>query len=94
MEVHSSFSPAAAILRFSSVLPMPPVTNLYQILACSFSFPDVSSKMLAICTKPSFFALDAKKVYFVRAWDSPAKAAHKFFSVCEPLSSINYHSFP
>ena len=35
-------------------------------------------------TMGSFFATEAKKVYLLRACDSPAKAACRFFSVCVP----------
>ena len=34
--------------------------------------------------KPFLFAFEAKKVYLLRACDSPAKAASRFFSVCVP----------
>ena len=49
MRVHSSFSPAAAATRFSSVEPMPS-RALNHSLACSFSFRAVSWKMAAICS--------------------------------------------
>ena len=39
---------------------VPPFKSLYQIFACSCSFFAVSSKRAAICTKPSFLALEAK----------------------------------
>lgn len=42
-------------------------SSLYHILACSFSLSAVFKKSSAICSKPSFFALEAKKVYLLRA---------------------------
>jgi len=51
MEVHSSFSPAAAASRLSRVPgTSPPCRYLNQILACSRSLPEVSVKMLEIWT--------------------------------------------
>ena len=51
----------ARMARFSAVEPIsPPCKYLYHILACSRSLAAVSSKRAAICTKPSFLALEAK----------------------------------
>jgi len=44
-----------------------------------FSFSAVSKNIAAICSYPSFFAWEAKKVYRFRAWDSPANAPKDFF---------------
>ena len=57
---------SAAVSKFSAVSPMPK-SSLYHILACSFSLSAVFKKSSAICSKPSFFALEAKKVYLLRA---------------------------
>ncbi len=64
---------------------MPP-SSLNHISACSFSLAAVCSNMRAICTYPSFFALEAKYVYLLRACDSPANASRRFCSVRVPLS--------
>ena len=51
---------AAASFKLSSVPGIaPPCRSLNQILACSFSLRAVSSKSWAICTNPSFLALEA-----------------------------------
>jgi hypothetical protein len=33
-------------------------------------------------------------VYLLRAWDSPANAAKRFFSVWLPAKSMSYNSLP
>jgi len=48
ISVHSSFSPAAAASKFVFVSALIPSNNLNHILACSLSFPAVSSKIAAI----------------------------------------------
>lgn len=55
ISVHSSFSPAAARTRFSSVEGIaPPQRSLNHSLACSFSFAAVSSKSpLSADSRPS-----------------------------------------
>ena len=58
--------------------------QISKIFACSFSLSAVFKNKSAICSKPSFFAFDAKYVYLLRACDSPEKAVLKFSSVFVP----------
>jgi hypothetical protein len=60
--------------------------------ACSFSLSEVSRKIAEICSNPSFFAALEKKLYRVRAYDSPENTARRLFSVGLPLNSIKIAS--
>ena len=59
MSVHSKFSPSAAAPRFWAVSPMPS-SSRNHIFAWYCSLALVLRKISAICSKPSFFATDAK----------------------------------
>jgi hypothetical protein len=52
----------------------------------------VSWKIPETCSYPSFFATLAKKLYLVRACDSPAKAARRLFSVWLPFRSMGINA--
>jgi hypothetical protein len=53
-----------------------------------FSFSEVSKKIADICSYPSFFAALAKKLYRVRACDSPVNAAQEIFF---RLAAFQFH---
>ena len=76
------FSSVADALKFFE-------PNLGVSFFVSSSFFEDSSDLLE-----AFFASNAGKVvYLLRAWDSPAKAVHRFFSVFVPAKDLDIFIF-